>query len=577
MARARCRSGSRDLAHWLQTIVITVVYFDSVASLRGEHSRECRDHHIGAVYRALRSAQNLGRDQSPTPRHLEHAVDLADRDPRTTMRQRSRPTARRRPKPRRQIAARHRERSDQIGGHVLGREPRGQRGQRGCSRDDGAERRVVVKRMGGAEAGTCGHAPPHFTDRASSGAHGSAALHAMSGRTVREPDRVVRGADSVFHALRGSTIPSVRTFVMGDPQAAFDHILGVLDAHAALARGGTRLADDVVLVSIGDHFDYDLMDHATAGANGVRFVRWLAAQDPTRAVLLFGNHDAARVIDLVGLDDARFAAAATLGRSIGATKTRDGAAAAACRTASEFVPQFPDVPTSGLAARDYASYTTEQRALVAELVLTGRFHLALAGELPDGRAALLTHAGVTTRELGLLGLPAERDAVRLAAALEARFTSAAAVVRGDWERGTWRPLDLVPLYVPGAGGEEGGGMLYHRPTNPDRPGADLSWDLRADRPRRFDPRTLPRGLTQVVGHTGHRKCVEELAGWVTPAARAHPVGGVRTLRVTAANAVCYDLGVLPPDVTAADLIMIDGEMRHIAPGSYTLLPLARVL
>ncbi len=364
---------------------------------------------------------------------------------------------------------------------------------------------------------------------------------------------------------------------MGDPQAPFDHILGVLDAHTALAPGGARLADDVVLVSIGDHFDYDLVDYATAGANGVRYVRWLAAQDPARAVLLFGNHDAARVIDLVGLDDARFAAAAALGRSIAETKRRDGRAAAAHRTAAEFAPHFADVPTPGLAARDYASYTTAQRALVAELVQAGRFHLALAGQLPDGRTALLTHAGVTTRELVLLGLPAERGPRRLAAALQTRFTSAAAAVHGDWKRGTWRPLDLAPLYVPGALGEEGGGMLYHRPTNPDRPGADLGWELRADRPRRFDPRTLPRGLTQIAGHTGHRKCVEELDGWVTPAATAHPVGGIRTLRVSAAAAVCYDMGVLPPDADAADLIMIDGEMRHVAPASYPLLPLARLL
>lgn len=364
---------------------------------------------------------------------------------------------------------------------------------------------------------------------------------------------------------------------MGDPQAAFDHILGVLDAHAALAPGGGRLADDVVLVSIGDHFDYDLTDYAAAGANGVRFVRWLAAQDPTRALLLFGNHDAARVIDLAGLDDARFAAAAALGRSIADTKKREGRVAAARRTAAEFEPQFPDVPTSGLASRDYASYTTEQRALVAELVQAGRFHLALAAELLDGRRALLTHAGVTTRELGVLGVPAERDAIRLAAALEARFAAAAAAVRGDWERGTWRPLDLAPLYLPGAHGEEGGGMLYHRPTNPDRPGADRSWELRADRPRRFDPRTLPRGLTQIAGHTGHRKCVEELDSWVTPAAQAHPVGGIRTLRVTAADGVTYDMGLLPPDADAADLILIDGEMRHVAPASYPLLPLARLL
>ncbi len=368
----------------------------------------------------------------------------------------------------------------------------------------------------------------------------------------------------------------VRTFVMGDPQAAFDHILGVLAAHGALAPGGARLADDVVLVSIGDHFDYDLHDYTTAGANGLRFARWLAAQDPARALMLLGNHDAARVIDLVGLDDARFASAASLGREIAETRRRDGDHAAARRVREEFMPRFPDVPTYGLAARDYASYTTEQRALVVELVLAGRFRLALAGALPDGRDVLLTHAGVTTRELGLIGVPDERDPVRLAAALQARFIAAVEAVRDDWEHGECVPLPLAPLYVPGAAGEEGGGMLYHRPTNPDRPGADRSWELRVDRPRRYDPRTLPRGLTQIAGHTGHRKCVEELDGWVTPAARAHAIGGIRTLRVSPNDEVIYDMGVLPPAPGVADIVLIDGEMRHVRPADYPLLSLAHV-
>ena len=418
-----------------------------------------------------------------------------------------------------------------------------------------------------------GHAAMHSTDRASARAHDLARLRALSGRTVRPPDRIVRPADALYN-------PVVRTFVMGDPQAAFDHVMGVLDAHRALAPGGAQLADDVVLVSIGDHFDFDLTRPASAAADSVRLVRWVASHDPARALLLLGNHDAARVIDLVGLDDARFAAAAALGRSIAETRKRDGRDASAQRTRDEFAPQFPDVPTPGLAARDYAEYTTEQRALVAELLLSGRFHLALAGELPDGRHALLTHAAVTVRELALLGLPDERDAVRLAAAFDARLAAALAAVRADWTRGTWTPLPLAPLHVSGVAGEEGGGMLYHRPTNPDRPGCDRSWELRPDRPRRYDPRTLPRGLVQIAGHTGHRKCVEELDGWVTPTARARPIGGIRTLRVHPAGAprqVTYDLGVLPPEPGAADVLLIDGEMRHVAPREYQLLPLVRVV
>jgi hypothetical protein len=58
-------------------------------------------------------------------------------------------------------------------------------------------------------------------------------------------------------------------------------------------------------------------------------------------------------------------------------------------------------------------------------------------------------------------------------------------------------------------------------------------------------------------------CLRELAAWATPAARAEPHAGIRTLRATA-TAITYDLGVLPRDDDAADLILIDGELRDPA-------------
>src|SRR6185369_12287923 len=105
--------------------------------------------------------------------------------------------------------------------------------------------------------------------------------------------------------------------------------------------------------------------------------------------------------------------------------------------------------------------------------------------LPDGREVLLTHAGVTTRELGMLGAPAEPRAI--AEALQAELTRAIERVRDDWTRGISTPLSLDPLHVAGIPGEEGGGLLYHRPTNPERRGAaDRPWLLAPARPRRFD-------------------------------------------------------------------------------------------
>ena len=123
-----------------------------------------------------------------------------------------------------------------------------------------------------------------------------------------------------------------RTFVMGDPQAPMAKVMAVLAAHALLRADG-RLADDVVLVSIGDHFDYDLDDPVGAGEEGLRTLRWLASHDPAQVQLLLGNHDAARIMELAGLDDARFAAARALGRSIRETRRREGAGAAADLTA----------------------------------------------------------------------------------------------------------------------------------------------------------------------------------------------------------------------------------------------------
>lgn len=350
-----------------------------------------------------------------------------------------------------------------------------------------------------------------------------------------------------------------RTLVMGDPQAPFGKLLEVLARHQAL--DGDRLARDVVLVSIGDHFDYDSTNWQTAGEDGLKFLRWLASHDAAQVKLLLGNHDVSRVMELAAITDERFAAARTFARALDGDPARD----------ARFRAAFPELPTAGLAGRDFASFSVEQRALVMELLLAGRFDLALVGELSDGRAALLTHAGVTGRELAMIGAAAEPAAI--AASLQARLAAAIDQVRDDWTRGVATPLSLEPLHVAGIPGEEGGGLLYHRPTNPERRGADRSWQILRDRPRRFDPRTLPPGLTQIAGHTGHNKCLAELDGWATAAARGRPHGGIRTLR-RAGQTVTYDLGVASPAGGVADLILIDGELRRVPAAEFALLPLA---
>jgi len=309
---------------------------------------------------------------------------------------------------------------------------------------------------------------------------------------------------------------------MGDPQGPFAKVMEVL-AHNGLLRG-ERLAPDAGLVSVGDHFDYDATDR-NAGAEGLRTLRWLASHPPEQVALLLGNHDISRVQELALLEE--------------------------------------DGPPPGVQARDYASFSREQRALVMELLLAGRFHLALTATLLDGREALLTHAGVTDREVALLGVDVSPRT--LASALEAHLARAIDRVRDNWQRGELMALSLEPLHVAGSAQEEGGGLLYHRPS---------SRVPVSTRPRRFDPRTLPRGLTQIVGHSGHAKLLEELEPWATPAAKTRAHGGIRTLRVT--DDIAYDLGVLPPLDGATDAILVDPELRRVPASEVPLLPLARL-
>lgn len=339
-------------------------------------------------------------------------------------------------------------------------------------------------------------------------------------------------------------------FVLGDPQAPFAAVMKCL----APVLDGDRLRADVDLISIGDHFDYDLRAPEVSRREGLRVLRWLASHGD-QVTLLFGNHDAARVTELVGASDQEFAAARALALELEETKRTEGREAAKRREAEEWLPRFASLSTYGICARDYASFDEEQRDLVASLLAQGKFHLAATGTLADGREVLITHAGVTMRELARLGAAAQPRVI--AEKLERLFAAAVAA------RSPGEALSLEPVAQAGAPGEEAGGLLAHRPTDPAREGADAAWEFDPDRPRRFAPHELPPGLVQVAGHTNHASCLRELAAFATPRARAQRHAGIRTLRATAGSAV-YDLGILPPLAGAADLILIDGELRDPA-------------
>ncbi|MFM8410600.1 MAG: hypothetical protein ACKOCT_10010, partial [Alphaproteobacteria bacterium] len=330
----------------------------------------------------------------------------------------------------------------------------------------------------------------------------------------------------------------------------------------------------------------DLVDEAMreVGAEGIATLRWLAGLPRRRAAILLGNHDVVRVAELAHLDDDAFARARRRAREIErASGDRDRAA----RLVDRFHADFPLVPAPGLLSRDFASWSEEQRALVARLLLDGRLALATTARMdawPEVEV-LATHAGVTVREVELLrhgGLLDPGEAVTpaaLAAALNRHLGRAVERVHRDWERGEWTPLDLSPLHVAGAPREEGGGLLFHRPADLESPAAAerARWAAGGGtRPRRFDPRRLPRGLVQVCGHTSHRKSLEDLgAAWASEQVREDRGDAIRLLAVEG-DRVSYGpwTGERPPSGPGeASLLLLDAGMHRSPPAEFPLLDL----
>ncbi len=367
-------------------------------------------------------------------------------------------------------------------------------------------------------------------------------------------------------ALAGKRFPDPgaigrRWFAIGDPQAPAEKFFTVLEAHDLLSDEGT-LRGGIGFLSMGDHFDYGgetTRDDAGADRAGRTVLAWLAAHDATQTKILFGNHDSSRVMELAFETDESFVAARTFARR--APKTEESRAT--------FLSKHPHIPSPGIAGRDYSTFTVAQRTLVQRLLCEGRFSLAVVGQLFD-RDVLFTHAAVTQRELGMLGSELSIDAQAIANALEKLLADAVAKVRPAWERGELAALDLAPVHVAGKSGAEGGGLLYHRPAS--RAAAKSAWDFDVDRPRRFDPTELPRGLAQACGHSAHERCARDLSVWATDAAKSAKHASLRTLQVTDEKIV-YDLGLLAPaGENSAALYMLDPGLWVTPAEEIALLP-----
>jgi calcineurin-like phosphoesterase family protein len=346
---------------------------------------------------------------------------------------------------------------------------------------------------------------------------------------------------------------------IGDPQAPLSTLLAILDRQRLLGEDG-RLRPEVRLVSMGDHFDYGPAEiRREAGRDGVRALCWLAAHPADQVILLLGNHDLARVGELGRFDDDAFTAAHVEALAAYRALSTDPDLEA------KFLARYPMFPSAEIIARDYCTFSVEQRDLVLRLLRAGRARIAYARD----PSLLLVHAGATYEDLGLIGLGREdaSDALAAAEALNAFLDRAV----DRWDPTADAPLDLSPLHRPGdAVLGEGRSILDHRPSHPDvSPGELSSGPPR----RRYDPRTIPLGMAQAIGHIRDGKCRRLLGAWVRDEPPAD--GPLRSL-VTDGRSALYGFGVPSAAIAPNEgrILFLDGGMSAAPTERYDLLDVA---
>ena len=324
---------------------------------------------------------------------------------------------------------------------------------------------------------------------------------------------------------------------IGDPQASLATFFRILDLNGLLGDNG-RLRPEVGLVSMGDHFDWGRpSDRPQATEDGRQILAWLAAHPPDQVQIIVGNHDLVRVGELSSFTDEAYLEA----------RARADEALEASQQAS-FLARYPMLASPAVISRDYSCFDVRQRTLMTRLLKSRRVRLAVAAA-PD---LLLVHAGVTTDDLALLE-PQGADAPAIAAALNRYLDDRLTRWKGDG------PFDLAPLHELGSAKTgEARGILAHRAANPAGRKVD-----RAN--RRFDPRTLPAGVTQAIGHINDKKCRELMGDWADSPTPVY--GALRGLSL--GEQPSYHLSCEEAD----RLIFLDGAMHQAEPAEYELLDL----
>jgi hypothetical protein len=328
---------------------------------------------------------------------------------------------------------------------------------------------------------------------------------------------------------------------MGDPQAPFEHVLDVLKAHGLLGPDG-KIAKDVKLVVMGDYFDYGGRDErAEAQQSAAKLLGWLLRHAEERVTLLAGNHDLARIGELVAFDDATFARAQAEA-DLGYYDKKPE------RPEEDFKKEW-NVPSWEVIARDFSAFTARQRTIVIDMMSAQRLRAAFA----PSADLLMVHAGVTEDTLDALGIPGERDARVIAQKVNRAFYDAFKAWR---QTSAPAPFGVPGLHMPGNAEREGTGMFYHRPSN----------DPAKSPGRRFAPTRLPVGIAQVIGHVGDKKS-RELLGQPVDGAK----DGVLRHLVVKGDSATYGHGV-PAEwqADAATTIFCDGGMRTAKAAEYQL-------
>ncbi|XXF78721.1 metallophosphoesterase [Myxococcaceae bacterium GXIMD 01537] len=364
---------------------------------------------------------------------------------------------------------------------------------------------------------------------------------------------LARAAEAVAqgpHSAPPDGTPRTLRVVIGDPQAPLAHVLEVLDAQGLLGPEGW-LRPEVQLVAVGDYFDWGPREaREEAATSATHLLAWLAAHPADQVVMLVGNHDLGRVGELARFSDATFRAArdeadrAYVGGHTDEAMERD------------VLARWPEVPSAELVARDFSTFRAEQRDWVAHLLRARRLRAAHAAQAD----LLVLHAGVTREDLNAAGLPEARhaDAFAVAEALNRALDRAMDAWTGE-------PLVVPGLHHPGNAREgEGRGIFYQRPSVLPEDEARARETPR----RRYDPRRLPLGLTQVVGHTRDKRS-RQLLGL----SGGTPRDGVIRHLVTDGQRVDYAYGAPPSGRGEAVLVFTDGAMREVPAEGFELFDL----